>query len=347
MLLLAPIACYDRSMPAVEGEAAASRVARHTAVACDQLLEILRVIADSIMASAAALPADVRAAVEARFAECWGMVASLRQSAETSDRPIAPTGIADPLRETRHVLMAQEGALAERQLRFRLHASAVLPHVAMAPEALRFVMSEIVARATQCAAKRTLMAIALREVPLRQGSGVSLAVIVRCPGFTEQDRYRLFEELSGQDGDDSPLAHCHRMATAVAGQIWVELPERGSVAFVVVVPCVQGIGAPDVPRWKFDVVITNYPEIATTYGVQKGAALLEQLAGAVRAALRSPTDVVAAFDGRGVVSALIEAPPAARAVIAARVQAAVEGTRCMAGRKPVTPVCEYRVADLP
>ncbi|MBI4365443.1 MAG: sensor histidine kinase [Deltaproteobacteria bacterium] len=318
-----------------------------TTVVCDQLLEALKVIADGITVSAPALPGDVRSAIQSRFAECWGLIAGLRQSAAGGSAVrAAGTALAAPLPEMQHVVQAHESAFAAHRLTHRLHAAPNLPHVGFAPEALRFVWGEILAHAIRLAAARSCLVMRLREVALRQGIGVECSVTVRSPAFTEQDRYRLFEELAGcDDGSPRAFAYCRQLIDAAYGQVWVEMPERGRVAFVLVVPCVTPAEPFDLARWKCDIAVADYEACKGAMGTRKAAQMLGRLADITRGALRAPLDVVAAFEGRGLVSAIVHAPAAARETILARLRATHR--TAFAAEEGSPPRLEYHVIDLP
>lgn len=322
-----------------------------TALFCDQLDESLQVIRDTIAVSAAVLPSEVVDTLTERLSGCRGLIASLREAgAPAAERRTKVTGICDLLHELQHVLEAHEEVLAGRNLTYRLRAVRHLPGAGITAEQGRLIASELTSYAVTLAAPRSVLEIRLREVPLRRGSGLECTIGVDAPSFTEQDRYRFFEEFAVAPPETNRLtafAVCREILESCRGQLWVETPAKGEVALTFVVPCIQEVDTARPVRVKCDVMVNNYAAVSAIHGAAKAEVLLKQIETQVKQLVRHPIDAVAAFAPRGVVSAILDLPGDVADIVMARVRAALSKEQFHIGRQPVPLELAYQVAPLP
>lgn len=326
-----------------------------TSLLCDQLLSALQVIGDGIALGAGALPPDVAYTISSQLTECRALVESLKGGISSVS---AKATLCDLLREVQQVIQANDPTMLVRRLTHRVSAARGLPYVSSTPEQVRLISGELLSYAVQIAAKGSSVNIGLKEVPLRQGSGVECTIVVDCAAFSEQDRYRLFEEFSSahrlarngssaENGRFYGFALCRQLVDACLGQLWVEIPSKGKAAFTFVLPCVRESSRHRLmTRVKCDIIVGNYQAIRESHGVSKASDLLRQLESAVRKQVRSPMDAVAAFEPRGVVSAIMELPHDASDAVVGRLRELLDSASFHAGRHPVSLELDYQVATI-
>lgn len=328
----------------------------HVAILCDQLVQVLQVIGDGIAVSRDALPAVVLKTLESQLAECHALIASVH-AGRGDQRAAVGRGVCSLLHEVQQVLQANEEPLMRQRLTVEIQAGKGLPQICATPEQMRLVVGELLAYAIQIGAQGSRLALTLREAPLRRGSGVEWSLTVAAPAFSERDRYRLFEEFVAAPRDAGngttteqirsfAFALCRRVIEANHGQWWVDLPAKGKVSLAFVIPCVRDAGDRTAPRVKCDVIIRDYPALQELYGTTKTAQLLRQVEAVVCRCVRRPLDAVAAFEPRGIVSAILDIPPAQAAVVVDRLRRTLAEEAFTINRRPLTLAIDYQCAPL-
>jgi|GEM_PF-2561240 len=240
----------------------------------------------------------------------------------------------------------------QRQLHYHISASADLPKVYANPEQILIVLSNLIANAIKYAPRNSDIEINVKEVNLRQGSGVEISIINTNEEFTEKNRYHILEKFykdsTSGSSDGFSLAVCREIIQQSHGQLWVDIPSKGKVAFAFVLPCVEVKGGkpPNYHTFKYDITIANYEGITKKYGIEKGSLLLSQIEEYVRRLVRYPMDVVAAFEQSGTVSTIYETEEGNAPSVAARISEKLNSERFHIGKEPVEVTLQYRLSTL-
>lgn len=320
-------------------------------ILCDQLLDNLQTIHDVMTVSGTILPTEVAETVASRLSQCQGLINGLKDLPSIpSDRRVRGADVCDVLHELQQVIQANDAAFLQHHLTHHLRAGKDLPKACAVPEQVRMIAGELLAYLLQVAAKGSTVTMELREVPLKQGAGLECTFTGACPAFSEQDRYRLFEEFSGvrNNGRPSPFVLCRRAIEACHGQLWVEIPTKGKVALTFVIPCVRDAALRVThARVKCDAIVTNYTTLRETYGTVKAATLLQQMEERMRRVIRAPLDAVAAFEPRGIVSTIMDLPSDAVEIVVDRLRVALNHSPFHIGRHPIHVDIDYQLTTLP
>jgi len=253
----------------------------------------------------------------------------------------------DILQQIQQVTSTHDQLFLQRQLRYRVMASAELPKAFANPDQIFVVLSNLISNAIRFAPRGSEIEMHIKEVKLRQGAGVEVSVINESPDFTEKDRYHIFEKfytakpVEGQHTTGLGLAVSREILQKAGGQIWVDIPAKGKVSFTFVLPCaevVHQVRGKGHQTYKYDIAINNYKEIKENYGSEKCQALLHRIEGSVRKLVRYPIDVVAAFETNGVISTIYETQEGSASSVATRISQKLgeEGFKVGKDSEPVT-----------
>lgn len=261
----------------------------------------------------------------------------------------------DVMNQIQQVCATHDILFLQKQLHYHISASADLPKVYSNPEQILLVMSNLISNAIKYAPRGSDIEIKVREVSLRQGAGVEVTVINTSEEFTERDRYHIFEKFYkgkvAETGRPSGLglSICREIIQQAHGQLWVDIPSKGRVAFAFVLPCaeIKGPVKPTVHQtFKYDITVANYDEIRTKYGSEKSYNLLSQVEEYVRKLVRYPVDVVTAFEQSGIVSTIYETEEGTASSVAARISQRLGSEHFRIGKSEVNMTFQYRLSTL-
>jgi hypothetical protein len=261
----------------------------------------------------------------------------------------------DILQQVQHVCTTHDQMFLQRQLRYRVTASADLPKVFANPNQIFVVLSHIISNAIKYTPRSSEIEIRIKEVTLRQGAGVEVSVINESPNFTEKDRYQIFEKFYSNHPEDAVkapgmgLALCRDTVQRAGGQMWVDIPSKGKVSFAFVLPCADVLTKPR-PKshqtYKYDITIANYKELKDTIGVEKISMLLHRIEESVRKLVRYPIDVVAAFETNGVISTIYETQEGFASSVATRISQKLGEEDFKVGKTSVPVMFKYHLSVL-
>lgn len=259
----------------------------------------------------------------------------------------------DILDKIQQVCSTHDQLFLQRQLRYRVIASSDLPKVYADPNQMFVVLSNIISNAIKHAPRNSEINVVAKEVRLRQGAGVEVQIVNENPDYTERDRYQAFEKFysakeSAKHGGVS-LAVCREIVAKACGQLWVDTPSKGKVAFSFVLPCVE-IKREQKPKgqqiFKYDITITNYKDIKDKMGREKSHSILAQVEECVRKLVRYPLDVVTTFEHSGVVSTIYETHEGHATSVATRISQKIGGEKFIVGNDVVPLTFKYHLSVL-
>jgi len=262
----------------------------------------------------------------------------------------------DVMNQIQQVSSTHDILFLQKQLHYHISASADLPKVYANPEQILLVMSNLISNAIKYAPRGSDVEINVREVSLRQGAGVEITVVNASEDFTERDRYHIFEKFyKGKSSDVSRtggglgLSICREIIQQSHGQLWVDIPNKGRVAFAFVLPCAE-IKGPLKPvihhTFKYDITVANYDEIRNKFGNEKSESLLTQVEDYVRQLVRYPVDVVTAFEQSGIISAIYETEEGNASSVAARISQKLGSEHFRIGKSSIDLTFQYRLSSL-
>ncbi len=261
----------------------------------------------------------------------------------------------DVMNQIQQVSSTHDILFLQKQLHYHISASADLPKVYANPEQILLVLSNLISNAIKYAPRGSDIEINVREVSLRQGAGVEITVVNASEDFTERDRYHIFEKFyKGKTTEATRtgglgLSICREIIQQAHGQLWVDIPNKGRVAFAFVLPCAE-IKGPIKPAihhtFKYDITMANYEEIRNKFGNEKTESLLTQIEDYVRQLVRYPVDVVAAFEQSGIISAIYETEEGHASSVAARISQKLGSEHFRIGKSSVDITFQYRLSTL-
>lgn len=261
----------------------------------------------------------------------------------------------DIMHQIQQVCATHDILFLQKQLHYHISASADLPKVYANPEQILLVMSNLISNAMKYAPRGSDIEINVKEVSLRQGAGVEVTVVNTCEDFTERDRYHIFEKFyKGKVADTNRagglgLSICREIIQQAHGQLWVDIPSKGKVAFAFVIPCAEIKGPYKLPvhqTFKYDITLANYEEIRTKFGMEKSQSLLAQVEDYVRKLVRYPIDVVTAFEQSGIISTIYETEEGHASSVAARISQKLGSEHFRIGKSEVDVTFQYRLSTL-
>lgn len=280
-----------------------------------------------------------------------GVIATLGGGDEKKPQPIH----FDIMHQIQRVCSTHDILFLQRQLRYHITASADLPKVFANPEQILVVLSNLISNAVKYAPRGGEIEIKIREVNLKQGSGVEVSIVNECEDFSERDRYRIFEKFckgkvqSETKGEGLGLAVCREIIQNAHGQLWVDIPAKGKVAFTFVLPCSEikePIKSGSSQTFKYDITISNYAQIREKFGIEKSTHLLLQVEDYVRRLVRYPIDVVTAFEQSGTISAIYETHEGNASSVAARISQKLGSEVFKIGKSDVNLTFHYHLSVL-
>lgn len=261
----------------------------------------------------------------------------------------------DVMNQLQQVCTTHDILFLQKQLHYHISASADLPKVYANPEQILLVFSNLISNAIKYAPRGSDIEISLREVSLRQGVGVEVTITNASEEFTERDRYHIFEKFykgklseAGRSGGLG-LSICREIIQKSHGQLWVDIPTKGKVAFAFVLPCAEIKGPIKTTGhqiYKYDITVANYEELRSKYGTEKSQNLLVQVEDYVRKLVRYPIDVVTAFEQSGIISTIYETEEGNASSVAARISQKLGSEQFRIGKSEVSLTFQYRLSTL-
>lgn len=259
----------------------------------------------------------------------------------------------DMIQLIQKIFASHDMLFLQRQLRYNVSTTSDLPKVYGHPDQILQVLTTLVGNAIKYATRATTIEIRLREVTLRQGNGVEISIINACGNFTERDRYKIFEKFyQKEDGGKSAgvgLTLCRELIQLGHGQLWVDIPDKGKVAFTFVLPCTEvakPLGADLQQMFKYDIQITNFDQLRSDLGHNKIQSLIQNIETTVRQLVRYPIDVVAAFEQTGLVSTIYETPKGLSDSVATRISKKLGSEEFRVGKVAVKLQLKYNLSIL-
>jgi hypothetical protein len=241
----------------------------------------------------------------------------------------------------------------QRQLRYNVSTTADLPKVYGHPDHVLQVLTTLVGNAIKHATRASSIEIGVKEVTLRQGNGIEVTIVNGCPNFTEKDRYKIFEKFYQKDNAQQPtgvgLALCRELVQRDHGQLWVDIPEKGKVAFTFVLPCAavaQVTSQEGTQTFKYDIHISNFDQLMHDLGHERIHAIIDRIESTVRQLVRYPIDVVAAFEQSGIVSTIYETPKGHADSVASRISRRLGTEEFRVGKDQVKLQLKYNLSIL-
>lgn len=241
----------------------------------------------------------------------------------------------------------------QRQLRYNVSTTSDLPKVFAHPDHVLQVLTTLVGNAIKHATRASTIEISVKEMALRQGNGVEVSISNSCVNFTERDRYKIFEKFYQKDDDAKSsgvgLALSRTLVQQNHGQVWVDIPEKGKVAFTFVLPCTEVARPVDMEHqqtFKYDIQIANFDQLKTDFGYDKIQSIMGRIEAAVRQLVRYPIDVVAAFEQSGVVSTIYETPKGHADSVASRISKRLGAEEFRVGKDAVKINLKYNLSVL-
>lgn len=280
-----------------------------------------------------------------------GIIATIEgRSGKKSSLPIH----FDIMQQVQQVSATHDILFLQRQLRYHITASADLPKVYANPEQILVVLSNLISNAIKYTPRGSQIEIKVREVSLRQGAGVEVSIVNESEGFSERDRYRIFEKFYSTKpqeqakGEGVGLAISREIVQHSHGQLWVDIPEKGKVAFTFVIPCaeIKEAKTGNHQTFKYDITISNYPQIQEKFGNDKSFQLLSQVEDYVRRLVRYPIDVVTAFEQSGTISTIYETQEGNASSVAARISHKLGAEAFKIGKNSINVNFQYHLSVL-
>lgn len=259
----------------------------------------------------------------------------------------------DMMNHVQQVCSTHDILFLQKQLHYHISASADMPKVYANPEKILLVLSNLISNAVKYAPRGTDIDISVKEVNLRQGAGIEVTVVNISEDFTERDRYHIFEKFyKGKAADSGTrglgLSICKEIIHYSHGQLWVDIPEKGKVAFAFILPCaeIKGTKSAMNQTFKYDITMANFEEIRTKFGAEKTHVLMSQVEEYVRKLVRYPIDVVAAFEQSGIISTIYETEEGHASSVAARISQKLGSEKFHVGKDSVQVTFQYRLSTL-
>lgn len=260
----------------------------------------------------------------------------------------------DMLHQIQQVCTTHDQLFLQRQLRYRVTASAELPKAFGNPNQAFVVLSHLVSNAIKFAPRSSEIEMKVKEVHLRQGAGIEVNIINESPNFTEKDRYQIFERFYNSTKENAAtsgmgLAFCRETIQKAGGQLWVDIPSKGKVSFAFVLPCAelpQQVKSKGHQTYKYDITVSNFKEIKEKLGSEKCSTLLHRIEDSVRKLVRYPIDVVATFETNGVISTIYETQEGFASSIAARISQKLGAEDFKIGKTSVPIMFKYHLSVL-
>lgn len=243
----------------------------------------------------------------------------------------------------------------QRQLRYNVSTVADLPKVFANSDQILQVLTTLVGNAIQHATRGSVIDIRVKEVNLRQGNGVEVAIVNQCGSFTERDRYRIFEKFYQKEEGGAHkaagvgLALCREILQKSQGQLWVDIPEKSKVAFTFVLPCTEVVRSLDTSEsqiYKYDISISNFSQLQHDLGHDKIHNIMNRIEDAVRQLVRYPIDVVAAFEQSGMVSTIYETQKGKADSVATRISKRLGSEDFVLGKDSIKLQLHYQLSVL-
>lgn len=289
--------------------------------------------------------------VSLAYGQCQSAVAALtaRLVAPLQDGPQH----FDILQLIQKIFASHDMLFLQRQLRYNVTTTSDMPKVYGHPDHVLEVLTILVGNAIQHATRASNIDIKVKEVALRQGNGVEISIINHCVNFSERDRYKIFEKFyhkeKGTKTGGVGLALCRELIQQGNGQLWVDIPDKGRVAFTFVLPCTEVAKPADREQhqtFKYDIQIANFDQLKTDLGYDKIQTIMGRIEAAVRQLVRYPIDVVAAFEQSGVVSTIYETPRGHADSVASRISKRLGAEDFRVGKDAVKLNLKYNLSVL-
>ncbi|PIR20878.1 MAG: hypothetical protein COV45_04810 [Deltaproteobacteria bacterium CG11_big_fil_rev_8_21_14_0_20_47_16] len=285
------------------------------------------------------------------YSQCQSVVAAL--AAQQGSVVQEDAQHFDIIQLIQKIFASHDMLFLQRQLRYNVSTSADLPKVYGHPDNILQILTTLVGNAIKHSSRASSIDINIKEVALRQGNGVEVAIINACDNFTERDRYKIFEQFYQKETDDKTsgvgLALSRELIQQDNGQLWVDIPEKGKVAFTFVLPCAEVTKSEHketTQTFKYDIQISNFDQLKSDLGHEKIHSIIDRIETTVRQLVRYPIDVVAAFEQSGVVSTIYETPKGHADSVASRISKRLGSEEFRVGKNPVKLQLKYNLSIL-
>lgn len=297
---------------------------------------------------------ELLATIQENIERIGAIVDGLMASTKYEAREIGKQVHFDVMSQIQQVCSTHDILFLQKQLHYHISASADLPRVYANPEQILLVLSNLISNAVKYAPRGSDIEIGVKEVSLRQGAGVEITIINASEEFTERDRYHIFEKFyKGKAGESNRagigLSICREIIQQSHGQLWVDIPTKGKVAFAFVLPCAEIKGPLKVAAhhtFKYDITVANYDDIRKKFGTEKSYNLLLQVEEYVRRLVRYPIDVVTAFEQSGIISTIYETQEGNASSVAARISQKLGSEHFRIGKDMISVTFQYRLSTL-
>ncbi len=289
--------------------------------------------------------------VSLAYGQCQVVAAALTAQVGTSAQD-GPQHF-DILQLIQKIFASHDMLFLQRQLRYNVSTTSDLPKVYGHPDHILQVLTTLVGNAIQHATRASSIDIKVNEVALRQGNGVEVSIVNHCANFSERDRYKIFEKFyqkeKGAKTGGVGLALCRELVQQGNGQLWVDIPDKGKVAFTFVMPCTEVARPGDKEQqqtFKYDIQIANFDQLKSDLGFEKIQSIIGGIEAAVRQLVRYPIDVVAAFEQSGIISTIYETPKGHANSVASRISKRLGAEEFRVGKDSVKLQLKYNLSLL-
>lgn len=329
-----------------------------SSVPVKQMEEALAVLGDSmglffdqIQPRLSPHEAQLWQSISLAYGQCQAAVAALTAQVgiPTQDSPQH----FDILQLIQKIFASHDMLFLQRQLRYNVSTTSDLPKVYGQSDHVLQVLTMLVGNAIKYATRVSTIDIKVNEVTLRQGNGVEVSIINQCANFSERDRYKIFEKFYQKEKGNKTvgvgLALCRELIQQGNGQLWVDIPEKGKVAFTFVMPCTEVARPADKEvqqTFKYDIQIANFDQLKADLGHDKIQSIIGGIEEAVRQLVRYPIDVVAAFEQSGTVSTIYETPKGHADSVATRISKRLGNENFNIGKDAIKLQLKYNLSLL-
>lgn len=289
--------------------------------------------------------------VSLAYSQCQAAVAAL----SAQDGTVVQEGPQhfDILQLIQKIFASHDMLFLQRQLRYNVSTTSELPKVYARPEYVLQVLTTLVGNAIKHSTRASTIDIRVKEMALRQGNGVEVAITNTCTNFTERDRYKIFEKFYQKDEGNNPsgvgLALSRELMQQSHGQLWVDIPEKGKVSFTFVLPCTEmakAAGTEMQQTYKYDIQIADFDKLKHDLGHDRIQTIMGRIETTVRQLVRYPIDVVAVFEQSGMVSTIYETPKGHADSVASRISKRLGSEEFRVGKDPVKLSLKYNLSIL-
>lgn len=273
-------------------------------------------------------------------------LAALKQSKPRQPKTFHWTGL------VRQVLKIHDILFLNRHLAYHVVAPSDLPPAHGSEEEALTVLGELLNTTARRAGFGSKLEIHIQKAEAREGPAIQTRLVYEGKGLSDLDRQRFVEEIYGspdQEAATSGMTTAKNILRHAGGQFWLEFPSETSVALTFHWPA-SGAAAAKRPSgfatFKYDIWLTEYRRIRQRFGIPKSNQLMTQIEEHIRSLVRHPIDIVIAFPGRGMITAIYESQEGAASSVAGRISGRLRKESFRIGKQSITPKFRYQLTDL-